>query len=207
MADSVPNFVPTLKPSGRSEAITFHFTNAKHDFGWALCTVNNTTGELQIMSDWGNWAHMWSPKPEHLGAPSLMHFIADRNACHYLADKLCVGNGPRSGEEFDVDATLKRMRRELAERRLEQGREVVPALSERRARELWDDLGSLVDCGRSADLFLERFYRIDGASRWIAEEPWEQLEYSPTTGYLVLLHGILPALVEACRDHIAKAAT
>lgn len=64
------------------------------------------------------------------------------------------------------------------------------------AREIWEELAALCDL-RSGDMFIDYFFRVSG-HRWICEEPWNHLENSPTTGYSVLLHGILPALVTAC---------
>jgi hypothetical protein len=225
-----PNFAPELKLAKvHSAATTYHLVpkeEREKGFGWALCTVNDATGELTITSDWGNWSHRWSADPKHLGAPSLTHFIGSRGACNYLADKLSRESGPRSGEEFDPEATVKKFRGWLAERRLEQGRDHrelgwdpddharAPSsvrqerywhdivnnkepLTRRIAREIWDALGGELQECRSADLFIERFFKIQGCS-WITEEPWEYAVYSPTTGYQVLLHSILPALVEAC---------
>jgi hypothetical protein len=210
---------PKLKLVSVSSAVTYRFEPApedkeNRDFGWALCTVNDTTGELSIQSDWGNWSHRWSANPNHLGAPTLTHFISNRSSAHYLANKLSRESGPRSGEEFDVDATIARFRRDLAERRLEEGRDGEnrrkgyagspfdgKPLTCELAREIWDELGSLAECGRSADLFCERFFRIDGYA-WVTEEPWERTIYSPTPAYKVLLGSILPALIEACRARV-----
>lgn len=247
MKPPISHYVPKLKLARTHVATTYTFLPDDADkrhagFGWAHCTVNDATGELAITSDWGNWSNVWSPNPKHLGTPTLTHFIGERGSCHYLADKLSVGNGgPRSGEEFDVDETIAKFRRILCERRLEEARawieyyrdddpEDTPdvldtppswatkkrytgAFYEREgepltrgiAREIWESLGSLHECGRSADLFCERFFRIDGYS-WITEEPWERTVYSPTTGYMVLLHGILPALVEACAAEVKRRA-
>ena len=232
---------PRLVADKITVATTYHLRclpddRENRDFGWALCTVNDETGELSIQSDWGNWAHRWNVR--HLGAPSLTHFIGDRGSCHYLADKLSREGGPRSGEEFDADATVATFRRILCERRLEEARawieyyrdedpEDTPdvrvdpphwattkpygrsyysdkgePLTRGIAREIWDSLGTLLECGRSSDLFCERYFGIPGYA-WITDEPWEHVVYSPTPGYLVLLHSILPALVAACAERDA----
>jgi hypothetical protein len=99
-----------------SAAVTYHLRSVGAR-GWALATVNDQTGELSIKSDWGSWSHRWNV--DHLGSPTLTHFIADCAGCDYLADKLT------SREErtcFDVDATIKAMRSIICARRLEQGR-------------------------------------------------------------------------------------
>lgn len=234
---------PTLTLAKTTQATTFHFVPEARDFGWALCTVNDNTGELTIQSDWGNWSHRWSANPNHLGAPTLTHFIGDRGSAHYLAQKLAREDGPRSGEEFDAELTVARLRRILVDRRLEEARgwieyyrdedpedtpdvlETPPSWATKKAylgthygaggwyedkgepltrgiaRKIWDELGNLTECGRSADLLIERFFRIQGHA-WITDEPWEYLKYSPTPGYLVLLNSILPALIEACRARV-----
>jgi hypothetical protein len=119
--------VPKFEFKGATVATTYRFEPSPDKsegagWGWALCTVNDATGELSVQSDWGNWSHRWSANPKHLGAPTLTHFIGERGSCHYLADKLSRESGPRSGEEFDVDETIKRFRGILSERRLEQAR-------------------------------------------------------------------------------------
>lgn len=85
-ADAKRYHIPELKHSGTSSAITFHFRVAdpKKHMGWALCTVNETTGELSVCSDWGNWTYLWG----HSGMPqssysfgqraTLLEFIGER---------------------------------------------------------------------------------------------------------------------------------
>ena len=193
---TIPKYVPRLVQSGKSTAATYHFRCEPRGFGWAMGTINDETGELQIMSDWGNWSHRWSADPYHLGEPTLTHFIGSKasHRCHYLADKLAR----EGGHAFDAEATVNKMRGTLV---VERRRERLPAGL---ARDIWDGLGSLVECGRSSDLFIERFFCIDGASDWVTQEPWEELVFSPTTGYMVLLHGILPALVDACAAEVRR---
>lgn len=89
--------------------------------GWAICTINDATGELSIQSDWGNWSHRWSPDPENLGAPTLTAFIGGRGDVDYIARKL--QNEGRSGVAFSVDATAGELCKRLCERRLSDGRE------------------------------------------------------------------------------------
>lgn len=112
-----------------STATTYHFRRDGRDFGWALCTVNDTTGELSIQSDWGSWSYRWHANPESLGAPSLTHFLADRTGVDYIARKL-QSEGTKA-REFSPTKTAAALRRLLAERRLEDGREQIA--------NAWDD--------------------------------------------------------------------
>lgn len=240
MKDPIPSYVPKLKLARTHHAATtYHLVPEGRDFGWALCTVNDSTGELLITSDWGNWAHRWSADPAHLGAPTLTHFLGERAGCHchYLADKL---TRREDRERFDARETVKHMRRVLCEQRLEQGRAVIDyyrdedpedridvggdwsehalgvearevwyygskerwPLTKRTARDIFRRLDRLGGC-LSAEEFVEDFLRI-GGHEWITDEPHYELRTRPTTEYMVLLHGILPALVEACAAEVKR---
>lgn len=108
-------------------ATTYVFRTAE-GFGWANCTINDATGEVAIVSDYGNWSHMWPTSPQSLGAPTLTAFIGQRGGVDYLARKL---QGRRGGERFSAAKTAAAIGRTIALRRLEDGREQL----ERR----WDD--------------------------------------------------------------------
>lgn len=197
-------------------AITYSF-RVDNDFGWALCTVNDMTGELAITSDWGNWSHAWSPNPKNLGAPTFTAFLACRADCYYLADKL-TSRGQR--ERFDAAATVAELRRRLCESRLERGRRYAEMswtkdpwaldvfygqpLTKQLAREIWDDMDALLDVNDST-LFVERFMQIDGCGN-VSEEPWEHTRHVPETSYTVLVEAILPALITACEATLAERA-
>lgn len=202
----------------RRLATTYEFVVPSPLGGYALCTVNDGTGELLITSDWGHWAYQWSPRPSSLGAESLTAFIADREAADYIADKL---QGRRGSRQFSAELTAKALCHLIAERRLRDGREAMThtgleielratrrggnPLSANKARELVDeideiacDLGTYVNGG---DLFLERLCRVLDQHRahHVIEEPWEYLEYEQTYADRVLREAIVPALVAACK--------
>lgn len=176
--------------------------------GWALCTVNDATGELLITSDWGKWSHRWNIN--HLGVPTLTAFIGDRDSVHYLADKL---NGHR-GQELSASKTIKEFRRMLCERRLEDGRDLadlasVGATSQRKllaadaAREIWDALGDVDDGHTNSDAFLGEVATIEGFFCFVDDNPHESLVMQMTSGHRALVEIILPPLVEACRSTAA----
>lgn len=116
----IPKFVLTRT----STATTYHFKidDPREPFGWALCTVNDGTGELLITSDYGNWSHRWSANPHHLGRPTLTHLIGESAGCDYLASKLMKRE---ERELFDARETAKHLQRILCEQRLEQGRALI----------------------------------------------------------------------------------
>lgn len=105
--------------SATSASVTYSFvTEGDGSKSWALCTVNDQTGELFITSDWGSWSHRWHASSRALGVPTLTAFIGTRADVDYLARKL-QGDG---GLRFSPDKTVHALRRLLCTRRLEDGR-------------------------------------------------------------------------------------
>jgi hypothetical protein len=202
---------PVLRLTGSAATATTYTFRAVGDLGWAICTVNDATGELAITSDWGNWSHVWNPR--HLGVPSLTHFIGDRKSYDYLANKLL---GRADCWVLDADATITKWRKQLAERRLKEGRHharvpdslrtrdyLAPLhdhepLTREHARDIWESLGSLYDDELHESHFIEHAYQIEGFSYWITERPWESTEHRTSNDYNILVETILPALAEVC---------
>jgi hypothetical protein len=189
-----------------TSARTYRFHATAPHIEWALCTVNDATGELLICSDWGNWTHRWNPK--HLGSPSLTHFIADRQGYDYLANKLLDRD---DAWVLDTDATIAQWRRTLAEARLREGRrrgyhDGREPLTADLAREIWDALGSLHDDAQHEPIFIEHACQIDGFSYWISERPWDETAHRHSHTYQVLVDVILPALAAACAETVESQA-
>jgi hypothetical protein len=208
--------LPVLKLVAVSAARSYKFypvDQERHWAGWAICTINDETGELSIQSDWGSWQHRWSSDPKHLGAATLTAFIARREHDGYLADKLTTDGVDRN--VFDADATVRAARREVL--RMRRGTDRRTAIDKDEARDLWEALSELLDC-HDVNLFLERFYNVEvfnrspygdprpsGLTR-IWEEPWHMLEHRNSQRYEILFGSILPALREALRAEAAAAA-
>lgn len=241
MADRLPHYVHKFACTKVSTGATTYHLRPDPDeplAGWALATVNDATGELAIQSDWGNWSFRWNI--DHLGQPSLTHFIGRREGCHYLADKL---TSREEREHFDSYKTAAHMQRELAKHRLEWGRDLINyyegdepedrddvgtddpirhlrtfkvwsralhqhedwPLTRATARRIFDELEELRG-EDSPERFVDAFFKIEGHDI-ISSEPWyDDLKYVPTPAYMQLLHGILPALVAACRARVEERA-
>jgi hypothetical protein len=131
--------------STMASATTYSFVTARDGFhSWALCTVNDATGELLITSDCGSWAHRWNPRP----STTLTTFIG-RGDVDYLARKLQHDHRP--GRVFSAQATAHTLQRRLCELRLNDGRYQL----ERRLEP--EDY----DCGRLPNHLMDR-YTEDG---------------------------------------------
>lgn len=127
-------------------ALVYSFVTEGDGFkSWAICTVNDATGELLITSDWGNWSHRWDARPSSLGAASLSEFIATRRDVDYLARKLQKEG--RGGRRWSADATVAALRSIVCDRRLSSGRERL----ERRLDP------ADYDCGRIPNHLLDRY--------------------------------------------------
>jgi len=196
-------FVPkALALVGTFVAKTYHFRPQADDprfwSEWALCTVNDGTGELTVCSDWGNFTYLWSARPEHLGQPSLTHFIASRSSAHYLADKL-TSSDPKLRHRFSPEETVRYLCR-MVGKRYRDG-DIDKETCRCHVEELRDLLSHDVADARD---FVDRFFEIEEHGA-IANEPWHCFQHEETTAYLVLLHAILPALIAACAVTIADA--
>lgn len=190
--------------TGQSTATSYHFRSPT-DTGWAICTVNECTGELCITSDYGEFSYRW-----HVGTfgecQTLTKFIANGDV-DYLARKLCP---PARRQVFSAVKSIAMIRKLLCERRLRDGRMEARArrscrhvnperLYKSLARQVWDELGLLEACGNSADLFFERLWD-DARLNGIIDGPSEDvMGFDQTHEDKALRELILPALVEACR--------
>jgi len=165
---------------------------------------------------------------------TLTEFLGDRTSCDYLARKLAPPSTEVFDPMASVAAMRARLierRLEAARAAIEwyrddddrpdvlkdaprwiekarvvlHGREEEWPYDRETVRGVYERLGELDDIS-SADLFIERFFQIDGFAM-VTEEPWDgYLRFSPGVSNDVLRHGILPALVEACGNPTTVAA-
>jgi hypothetical protein len=210
----------------REGARTYHFRARLEDgsptTGWAYATVNDTTGELTIASDWGNFTHLWSPTPETLGAHNLTDFIAGCNDPHYLTNKLVPGDGTR----FSPTKTTEGLIEDLKERRRDNistyGRKPdldyddrikfsAPAryyLTHEKFEEICEHLRELandLEHGNNGDaacaLYFERLphdihrYLSDMYERSATEETWDAKHLRTI---------LVPAVIEACKGEMER---
>lgn len=198
---------------GTSDVYSFRFSDP---FGWAIFTVNDSTGEFQIQSDWGQWQFRWNT--DYLGESHvksgrpLTHFLADGNDPWYVTMKLGY-NKPRSfAEEFSDDNTKQEFRRQIAEARKE------TILSKDEARLIWNeadewfntyDLDS--DAGRV--MAVEEMRTCHSAlydfltgreGHMLNQDVWESFQYGPSWEYTFLVHRLLPFFFAYLRDEILK---
>ena len=194
---SLPDDV--LTEANRSTATAYHFRSPPGKTawwgGWAICTVNDATGELLIQSDWTEaCGHRWHV--DHLGCPTLTEFLAqDRGGYYdYLVGKLLP---PTRRDRFSPEATVKEMRRRVVKRRRDGD------LDRAVARELWDALGELTGHDDVHEFFAHLCEDTEYGDLF---DFGEDAREEPTSEATALTKIILPALVEACRREVARRA-
>lgn len=195
--------IPPFALRTRSAPTTYRFTPDPPVGGWALATVNDATGELSIQSDWGTWAYRWHTA--HLGpgrqsgdgVATLTEFLSCRSpdSCHYIADKLTSAEHCLRWA-FSAEKTLKYLKERVRE---------DAQLSESSITELLAELDELPTTDDSRD-FVDAFYQIDDHDKIVCDSPGEWIREELTGSYLVLLHRIIPALVEACNQTMIERA-
>lgn len=207
--------LPVMRRSSTTSAIAFTF-RANERSGWAICTVNNRTGELAIQSDWGSWTYRWGG---HFGErpdgtkKMLTEFISgcdeiwtDRDGVKrygsYLADKLTAGkphNDPEGRTTFDLRATVRHFGESLRDARRDKSIDRITHI--RIADELADTLRD-TEC-ENPEGFLRAWYAIEDHED-VCSDAWEMTCYSETFSYRVLRDSIIPALSIACRESTVR---
>lgn len=186
-----------LAETGRSVATVYHFRSGPGRTawwgGWALCTVNDVTGELAIQSDWTEpCGYRWNV--DHIGCPTLTEFLTHDRSGHYdyLVGKLLPADRQR---RFCPQQTVKEMRGRVSAARFEF------RIDRAAARSLWDELGELSRVDDRGE-----FYRQleDTDYGQYFKDAWEHMAEVPTREAIALDKVILPALVDACRREVAR---
>jgi hypothetical protein len=133
----VPVAVPEAPGFQVTKAEAERYTiRAKEGFAWAIVTIAEDIGLLQVVSDYGSWSYCW-------GASGLgrrfKEFLLGVGQ-DYLVRKFCGGE-----REYLPDETEKEIRREILRRRREGG------LTREQAREARDAVEEAEGWGRFRD--------------------------------------------------------
>jgi hypothetical protein len=209
--------------SSEVSARTYHFRafyeNGERTMGWALVTVNDRTGELLIVSDWGNFSYIWGADPKSLGAANLTEFIGRMEDPHYITDKL---RGKSDGREFSAEETTKRLIEDLQERRRDDistygrkpdidGDNFIAFRHPKRRylthatyEEICEDLRRLDDTGTgdaACALYLER---VPGEIHNYLDDIWERCATVETWESKHLRGFIVPAIIKACHEETER---
>lgn len=173
-----------FKLTGTSTPITFHFVCLE---SWMFCTLNSSTGEVQIMSDWDNYAHRWNVSPPALGDLTLLQFFAAADN-DYLAKKLTRRD---QREAFDLEKTRAAALQQVLLRR---SRRDIDAET---ARFTWDLISDIE--ADSIDEFTTQFYvdYIDGLDH-------PEARYSDTNGFIRLRDEMIPAIQSAIKERLTQ---
>lgn len=188
--------MPNLKTRSISvqTAKAYGFT-FEEPFGWAIFTINDSSGEFSIQSDWGNWSHRWNVN--HLGVDKniknpLTHFIADRGDAGYLAKKLYNG---REMKRFSPENTEHEWRKMVLQSRRE------GYLKKEAAREIWDDIGQL-DFSDAHSLN-NSIYHLDGKELNRFFDPfWDYLFDENVPEATILTYHLLPFFINYLRKEV-----
>lgn len=118
-------------------AQTHQFTFQNPKCLWANFTVNDSTGELNIQSDAGNWSHRWNITSLHTadkesGKP-LTHFLGVTAGPDYILDKLGYNHTSDLADVVNKAKTIKGIRDKVLEYRREQ------SMDKDEARLSWDE--------------------------------------------------------------------
>jgi hypothetical protein len=170
---------------------------------WAILTVSDHGGVLNILSDYGSWSYAW---PRH-GRESFKHFLCELGRDpHYLLNKLCGGQ-----KWFDCKATVKNLRRIIGTMLRDKATVTVrgkhvpftPAMARAAVGKIDEVAG---EWSQSADLFVDRLVEDDETHFF-----WDYIcdglaSYDFDPGARQFVARLWPAFVEALQKELAAPA-
>lgn len=180
-----------------SRPFTYSFRYSPN--GWANHTLNDTTGEYSLESDWGSYQHRW-----HIGALgtdksgrtyTLTEFIS-RAGVHYIADKFSYNSQPDLKDVVDPLATVNAIQEALKEEGY-------------KAAALRSLVGHALRWSRSCDADIDAYYRDDDFEElreaMKGREISEYIRHDKSPRYYCLVEFILPHFQKYLRAHLKKA--
>lgn len=189
----------------RQTTTTANAYSFRFKWGWAIFTINESTGEVAICSDWGSYSHRW-----HVGAlgeradgsrVTLTEFLAgccSRDRDDYVVRKLKLDSQSKCLEDvFDREATLQGVRKCVREYRREQ------RLTRDEARELWHEALAWVDheYGCTFESCPDQLCRFLNGT---IDAAYEYIERKPSVRFVFLRDQLLPFFGKWLRDNVVN---
>jgi hypothetical protein len=163
----------------------FRFTSYS---GWSNFTINESTGEFTVNSDWGNWAYRWHT--DSLGdGVKLTQFLLKCDA-DYIVRKFAVGGAQDLKDEIDFERTLKSIQERIVVARRDK------EIEKEHARRLWLMADEFVEDDQcdldTIDSELDKFLGYD---------TWEYILEKHSHSYMFLWKRLIPFFQSWLRDH------
>lgn len=160
--------------------------------GWAYLIIDESSGIVSIVSDYGSWSNIWTPKAH--GRKSLKHFMVEGDF-DYMARKFIPGEKMR---EFDGQKTIDYMKVAVIENRRARD------FDKDKARELWDRIDAMDPTASSEGFFHDIDKEVGELFDW---DYGGIARYSQTSEFLWLKYGVLPALVRDIKKTLSAEVT
>lgn len=185
--------MPKLKTRSFSAQTAKAYSFSFEPYGWAIFTINDTSGEFSIQSDWGNWSYRWNVK--HLGESTktdspLTHFIADRSEASYLVNKLYYG---RDNDRYSPEKTEQEWKRIIIQNRRDGW------CTKEEARAAWDEL-EYVDFD-TPDTAYNTTCEMSHLPEML-DPVWEFFFREPLPEATILEYHLLPFFIEYLRKEV-----
>lgn len=147
-------------------------------YGWAILTLNESTGEVTLVSDWGNYAHRWHIG--HIGEPTLHEFFIKAGA-DYLVNKFSYENKTDLEDVTDHEATEKGLIEHIDE--LVSNETIGQGLADELKEDVASWKNNSFDCSVCPS-DLEEFL----------DQPYEHIQTKRSTRYEFLVKRLLPVM-------------
>lgn len=182
--------MPALELKGEvsvTHPVTYCFRFTDYS-AWANFTVNEQTGELSILSDWGNWAYRW--RTDSLGdGVKLTQFLLSCDA-EYIVRKFAVEGAQDLKDEIDFEGTLGTIKKCIVEARR------AKEITKEDARRFWV----------SAEIFVEYdqcdLEALDDAlDTFLGNDSWEYIAEKKSHRYMFLWKRLIPFFQDWMKCH------
>lgn len=176
---------------------------------WAIYTINESTGEFSIQSDWQNYSYRWhmnalGPSRHNDERSTLAEFLAYAGP-DYIVDKLGYSMPDTFKRVLDLEASKKVFQEEILRSRREM------CMPKKAAREIWDELNEMFariddrELGTAVEYICTNLPRPE-AYDYMFDCPWESLIFKPSRDYMFCQDELLPVFQRHLRQEIERGA-